>query len=208
MPNFKFYGNVNQRQRIFLSLSKLECGPQEINSREICPQLALSANQSEHDKVGKNAHSILKRRSRCRRRCRCQGSPIALRWEDLLLQLPFKRTSYPRLAEFFFLSFLIPDSSRPSHQTVRTGYFILDISRTDHWPRQRKSWYIPTKETTSRGSGSPGPGPFLPFSTPRSLVARLVGVGSFSRKVANYRAYLVLGCRYVYVKIIPIRHKQ
>ena len=126
-----------------------------------------------------------------------RSSLIAALQEDVL----------PTPCRVFFLSFLIPDSSRPSHQTVRTGYFILDISRTDHWPRQRKSWYIPTKETTSRGSGSPGPGPFLPFSTPRSLVARLVGVGSFSRKVANYRPYLVLGCRYVYVKIFPIRHK-
>ena len=28
--------NVNKRGRIFFSLSKLECSPQEINSREIC----------------------------------------------------------------------------------------------------------------------------------------------------------------------------
>ena len=36
MPNFAFYGDVNNRQPNFLSLSKLECDPQEINSREIC----------------------------------------------------------------------------------------------------------------------------------------------------------------------------
>ena len=35
MPNFAFYGDVNNRQPNFLSLSKLECDPQEINSREI-----------------------------------------------------------------------------------------------------------------------------------------------------------------------------
>ena len=59
MPNFKFNGDVNQR-RIFLSLSKLECVPQEINSREIRLQLAFSVNWSERDKVGKNANSIVK----------------------------------------------------------------------------------------------------------------------------------------------------
>ena len=36
MPNFAFYGDVNDRQPNFLSLCKLECDPQEINSREIC----------------------------------------------------------------------------------------------------------------------------------------------------------------------------
>ena len=35
MPNFAFYGDVNRRQPNFLSLSKLECDPQEINSREV-----------------------------------------------------------------------------------------------------------------------------------------------------------------------------
>ena len=35
MPNFAFYGDVNNRQPNFLSLSKLECDPQEINSREV-----------------------------------------------------------------------------------------------------------------------------------------------------------------------------
>ena len=35
--------DVNKRRRIFLSLSKLECGPQEINSREyICLHLKFS----------------------------------------------------------------------------------------------------------------------------------------------------------------------
>ena len=31
-----FMENVNKQQKIFLSASKLECGPQEIHSREIC----------------------------------------------------------------------------------------------------------------------------------------------------------------------------
>ena len=36
--------DVNERRRNFLSLSKLECGPQEINSREFCLHLTFSAN--------------------------------------------------------------------------------------------------------------------------------------------------------------------
>ena len=48
MPNFTFYGSfmedVDKRRRIFLSLSKLECAPQEINSREIDLHLTFSAN--------------------------------------------------------------------------------------------------------------------------------------------------------------------
>ena len=34
MPNFTFMENVNKERRIFVSLSKLESHPQEINSRE------------------------------------------------------------------------------------------------------------------------------------------------------------------------------
>ena len=34
--------DVNMRRRIFLSLSKLECGPQEINSREIRVHLTIN----------------------------------------------------------------------------------------------------------------------------------------------------------------------
>ena len=48
MPNFSFYGSfmedVDKRRRIFLSLSELECGPQEINSREIDLHLTFSVN--------------------------------------------------------------------------------------------------------------------------------------------------------------------
>ena len=40
----RFMEDVNKRRRIFLSLSKLECGPQEINSREIRLHLSFSAD--------------------------------------------------------------------------------------------------------------------------------------------------------------------
>ena len=36
-PNFMFYGGCKQAMTNFLSLFKLECSPQEINSREISP---------------------------------------------------------------------------------------------------------------------------------------------------------------------------
>ena len=48
IPNSPFMEDViNKQQRIFLSLSKLECGPQEINSREIChfQQFGISATK-------------------------------------------------------------------------------------------------------------------------------------------------------------------
>ena len=35
MPSFTFYGGRKQVRQTFLSLSKLECSPKEINSREI-----------------------------------------------------------------------------------------------------------------------------------------------------------------------------
>ena len=50
MPNCKFYF-INKRRRISFSLSKLECGPQEINSREICLHLPFSANWNKRDSV-------------------------------------------------------------------------------------------------------------------------------------------------------------
>ena len=42
--------DVNKRRRIF-PLSKLECGPQEINSREIRLHLKFSASWNKRDKV-------------------------------------------------------------------------------------------------------------------------------------------------------------
>ena len=45
--------DVNKRRRIFLALSKLKCGPQEINSREICLHLRFSGNWSKREKVEK-----------------------------------------------------------------------------------------------------------------------------------------------------------
>ena len=44
MPNYKFMEDVPKRRRISFSLSKLECGPQEINAREIRLHLPFSAN--------------------------------------------------------------------------------------------------------------------------------------------------------------------
>ena len=44
MPNFTIHGDLNKRRRIFPHLSKLECSPLEINSREIRLHLTFSAN--------------------------------------------------------------------------------------------------------------------------------------------------------------------
>ena len=44
MPNCKFFGGGKQAMTNIFSLSKLECGPQVINSREICLHLTFSAN--------------------------------------------------------------------------------------------------------------------------------------------------------------------
>ena len=41
MPNFTFYQGCNKWRGNFLSLSKLECGPQEINSKESLPTLDI-----------------------------------------------------------------------------------------------------------------------------------------------------------------------
>ena len=40
----RFMEDVNKRRRIFLFLSKLECGPQEINFRKIGLHLTSSVN--------------------------------------------------------------------------------------------------------------------------------------------------------------------
>ena len=53
MPYFTFYRGRNKRRRIFLSLSKLECGPQEINSREIHLHLTFLANWNKFVKFEK-----------------------------------------------------------------------------------------------------------------------------------------------------------
>ena len=45
--------DINKQQGIFLFLSKLECGPQEIKSREIRLHLTFSANWNKRDKVCK-----------------------------------------------------------------------------------------------------------------------------------------------------------
>ena len=51
MPDCKFMEDVNKRRRISFSFSKLECGSQEINSREIRLHLPFSANWNKRNKV-------------------------------------------------------------------------------------------------------------------------------------------------------------
>ena len=51
MPNCKFTEDVNKRRRISFSLSKVECGPEEINSTEIRLHLPFSANWNKRDSV-------------------------------------------------------------------------------------------------------------------------------------------------------------
>ena len=53
-----FMEEVNKRQRISFSLSKLECGPHEIISREIRLHLPFSANWNKRDKDCKNGNSF------------------------------------------------------------------------------------------------------------------------------------------------------
>ena len=63
---------LNKRRRNFLSLSKrLECGPQEINSREILLLLTFSVKWKIATNFWKNANSFYKWRFlfRCRRQC-------------------------------------------------------------------------------------------------------------------------------------------
>ena len=61
MSNFTFYGGRKQATTNFcLSLSKLLCGPQEINSREIRPLLTFQANWNKRGKVWKNENSFFK----------------------------------------------------------------------------------------------------------------------------------------------------
>ena len=59
MPNFTFNG-VRKQATTFLSLSKLECGLQEINSREIRLHLTFSGNWNKLDRVSKKSEFILK----------------------------------------------------------------------------------------------------------------------------------------------------
>ena len=50
--------DVNKRRRIFLSLSKLNCDHQEINSREIRLHLTFSVNWNKCDKFWKKREFI------------------------------------------------------------------------------------------------------------------------------------------------------
>ena len=56
--NASFMEDVNKRRRILFSLSKLECGPQEINSRESRLHLPCSANWNKRDEDWKNGNSF------------------------------------------------------------------------------------------------------------------------------------------------------
>ena len=53
-----FMEEVNKQRRISFSLSKLDCGPQEINSGEIRLHLPFSANWNKRDKDWKNGNSF------------------------------------------------------------------------------------------------------------------------------------------------------
>ena len=57
---FVFIKDTNTRQWISLSLFKLECGPQEINCREIRLNLTFSTNWNKRGKVFKLREFILK----------------------------------------------------------------------------------------------------------------------------------------------------
>ena len=72
----RFMEDVNKRRRIFLSLSRLECCPQEINSREFLPHVTSSVNWNKREKVWENASSFQKWRFRCRRRRRSNRRSI------------------------------------------------------------------------------------------------------------------------------------
>ena len=50
MPNCKFYGGRKQATTNLFSVSKLECGPQEINSMEIRLHLPFSENWNKRNK--------------------------------------------------------------------------------------------------------------------------------------------------------------
>ena len=56
----RFMEDVNKLRQFFLSLSKLECGRQEIKSREIRPHLTFQANWNIPGKVRKKENSFLK----------------------------------------------------------------------------------------------------------------------------------------------------
>ena len=66
----RFMEDVTKRRRMFLSFSKLECGPQEINSRKIRLHLTFSADGNKRDNVWKKANALSQLRFRYRRRRR------------------------------------------------------------------------------------------------------------------------------------------
>ena len=74
MPNCMFNGGHKQWTTNFLSLSKLQCSPQEINSWKICLHLTLSAI----NKVRQNVYSFQKWCFSCRCCPLCYSSILTL----------------------------------------------------------------------------------------------------------------------------------
>ena len=54
-----FMENANKQQKIFLSACKLECGPQEINSREICLHYFDIFREFEQTWLGVKKHKFI-----------------------------------------------------------------------------------------------------------------------------------------------------
>ena len=99
--------NVNKRRRISFSLSKLECGPQEINSREIRLHLSFSANWNKRDKDWKKREFILK-------------LTFSLQLPSSMLKLPMNSNAKIFLAYFveILLCAVNKVSRRPSVQNL------------------------------------------------------------------------------------------
>ena len=100
-----FMKDVNKRRPISFSLSKLDCGPQEINSKEIRLHSPFSANWNKRDKDWKSGNSFSNWRFRCRYRRRCLSSLLSKAAEpglesrtqfaiNLVLTVKFKGLQY------------------------------------------------------------------------------------------------------------------
>ena len=74
MPNFTFYEGRNKRQRSFLSLSKLECGPKKSTNQKF-PMMNW-ARWNKRDEIWSCATSLFNWPFRSRRRC-CWLSSLA-----------------------------------------------------------------------------------------------------------------------------------
>ena len=63
----RFMEDVNKQRQNFISLSVLGCGPKEFNSSRVRLHLTKYVGRNNCDKDWKNANSLFKRRSHCRR---------------------------------------------------------------------------------------------------------------------------------------------